>query len=733
MVISEKIKKQIDQSDYISRDLSWINFNYRVLDQAKSTDKSIIERLKFLAITASNLDEFFTIRVGSLYNYLDYHKHRIDYSGLRELPFRKVLLTRAKQLAEQQQDLYLNQLMPEFEKHGFSILMYKHLNAQEKARVMDFFESTIYPMLTPMVYDSYHTFPILGALRFVLGVVTKSVEDGVDNKKLSFIQVPVNLPRFYEIEKEDKIYFVPIEDIIRNNADYLFRNVKIQSINLFRITRNGDFTLEESDDIEANFLEELKQKLKTRRTGRVVRLEVFGRPDSWMLKVLKERWDIDDDNIFRTKKKGLIDFTGLWQIVGHRHFKDMLTEMPNMVPPVSYPEISNDNIFEVLKHRDVLLHHPYNGMEPVLNLLEHAAEDPGVLAIKITIYRLAKDSRVTAALLKAAENSKHVSVLFEVKARFDEENNLREAQRLQKAGCFVIYGFSSYKTHTKLLLIVRKEGERVTRYVHLSSGNYNESTSKLYTDLGLLTTNDVLAHDVSEFFNVITGHSMPDKYQNLITAPREMKPQLIKMIRAEAENARNGLPSGIVIKINSLQDNDAIEELYLASQAGVPIKLIVRGMCCLRPGRPGLSENIQVLSIVGQYLEHSRIYYFHNKGESQVYVGSADMMVRSFERRLESLFMITDNLLKRQVINILQYNLRDNVNSYLMREDGSYVRKIAGNEPPFNIHKELYNVHKENLQDLDLTFETEPEVEHEPVVTENGQMHDQEEVKSDLN
>ncbi|UII23914.1 polyphosphate kinase 1 [Fulvivirga ligni] len=725
MVISEKVKKQIVQSDYISRDLSWINFNYRVLDQAKNNDKSIIERLKFLAITASNLDEFFTIRVGSLYNYLDYHKQRIDYSGLRELPFRKVLLAKSKEFAEQQQQLYLNELLPKFEEQGFSIVMYKHLSHDEKERVVKYFESTIYPMLTPMVYDSYHTFPILGALRFVLGVVTKSAEDGVDNKKLSFIQVPYNLPRFYEIEKDDKIYFVPIEDIIRNHADYLFRNVKIQSINLFRITRNGDFTLEESDDIEANFLEELKQKLKTRRTGRVVRLEVFGRPDTWMLKVLKERWDIDDDNIFRIKKKGLIDFTGLWQIVGHSHFKDKHSEMPPMVPPVSYPEIKEENIFEILKDRDILLHHPYNSMEPVLDLLEQAAEDPGVLAIKITIYRLAKDSRVTAALLKAAENGKHISVLFEVKARFDEENNLREAQKLQKAGCFVIYGFSSYKTHTKLLLIVRKEGEKVTRYAHLSSGNYNESTSKLYTDLGLLTTNDVFTHDVSEFFNVITGHSMPEKYKNLITAPREMKPQLLRMIRAEAENAKKGLPSGIVIKINSLQDNDAIDELYLASQAGVPIKLIVRGMCCLRPGRAGLSENIQVISIVGHYLEHSRIYYFHNGGESKLYVGSADMMVRSFERRLESLFEITDSLLKRQVINILQYNLKDNVNSYLMKEDGSYVRKASGDDPEFNIHKEFYHVHKENLQDLDLTFDKE-------ITVEEGELFEDVVIEEDL-
>lgn len=704
MIIPEKIKKQIAQSDFISRDLSWLKFNDRVLDQAKDPNKSIIERLRFLAITESNLDEFFTIRVGSLYNYLDYNKPRIDYSGLKEIQFRQVIFTRTKQFSHQQHNLFINELMPLFEENDFSITTYKKLTIEERAKVNTYFETTIYPMLTPMAYDNYHTFPILISNRLVLGVVTRADDGSVDYKKLSFIQIPSNLPKFFEIERDEVVHFVPVEDIIRNNIKNLFRNVEVLSVNLFRITRNGDFTLEESDDIEANFLEELKKKLKTRRTGRVVRLEVSGRPDAWMMKVLKERWGIDDDNIFKIKRKSLLDFTGLGQIVNHPQFRDLRMEMPVPVPPLSYPEIHDYNILDVLNERDVLLHHPYNNIEPVLELLEKAAEDPGVLAIKITIYRLAKDSRVTAALLKAAENGKHVSVLFEVKARFDEENNLREAQRLQKAGCFVIYGISSFKTHTKLLLIVRKEGDKVTRYVHLSSGNYNESTSKFYTDLGLLTTNEVYAHDVSEFFNVITGHSMPNIYLNLITAPKDMRQQLVELIRAEADNARKGLPSGIVIKINSLQDKESIEELYAASQAGVPIKLIVRGMCCLRPGRAGLSDNIRVISIVGQYLEHSRIYYFHGNGDSKVYIGSADMMVRSFERRLESLFKITDDLLKKQIINILQYNLKDNVNSYVMHEDGSYTKKHPNAEPEFNIHKEFYNVSKDTLLDIDLNL-----------------------------
>jgi polyphosphate kinase len=531
--------------------------------------------------------------------------------------------------------------------------------------------------------------------RLLLGVVSRNPTENQNQQKISFIQIPQNLPRFYELRDGERIQFVPIEEIIRNNVHSLFRNVDIISTNLFRINRNGDFTLEESEDIESNFLEDLRIKLKTRRTGRVVRMEVEENPDPWMMRLLRIQWDLDEHNIFYTPTESLIDFSGLMQIITHREFKAQRAHLPEPIKPLNFPEHGTRDLFEVLKERDILLHHPYNSMDPVLELLEKAADDPHVLSIKITIYRVAKESRITSALLKAAENGKHVSVLFEVKARFDEENNLREAQRLQKAGCFVIYGVSSLKTHTKLLLIVRKEEEdKVYRYVHLSSGNYNESTSRLYVDIGLLTTKEVYANDVSEFFNVITGHSQPSTYRNLITSPRDMRIQLCNLVKREAENARNGIPSGVVIKLNSLQDKEFIDELYAASQAGVRIKLVVRGMCCLRPGRKGLSENIEVISIVGEYLEHSRIYYFHNAGNPKVYIGSADAMVRSFDRRIESLFLLDEEILKKQAINNLRFNLKDNVNAYIMKEDGNYVKK-QNDEPPFNIHKEFYHVTKE--------------------------------------
>lgn len=698
MLSREKVSNVIGQSNYISRDLSWLQFNWRVLDQAKDAKRSLFERLKFLAITSSNLDEFFMIRVGSLYNYIDYGKERVDYSGLREIPFRKTLLHTAQAFFKDQQDEFKIHLQPLFKLNNFTIAKPSELTDEERSDVLAYFMRTIFPMLTPMVFDGYHAFPILMNRVLIFGVVSK--DDSREGQRLSFVQIPQNLPRFFEIYRDEQIIFVPIEEIIRTEIAKLYRNVEIMSVNLFRITRNGDFTLEESDDIEADFIDEIKQKLKTRRTGRVVRIEVESGASYWMMKTLKGRWELDDDNVFVADK--MLDFTSLWQIVNHKDFRDRTPPIPPQVPPVDLPiNIKEKDIFEVLKQKDVLLHHPYNNIEPVVDLLEKASEDPDVLAIKITIYRLAKKSRITNALLKAAENGKHVSVLFEVKARFDEENNIREAQRLQKAGCFVIYGVSRYKTHTKLLLIVRKDGDRVTRYVHLSSGNYNEDTSRLYTDIGLLTTNETYAQDVSEFFNVITGHSLPSHYKYLITAPRDMRNQLIELIRHEAENARKGLPSGIMIKINSLEDKETIDELYLASQAGVPINLVVRGICCLRPGRAGLSENITVRSIVGDFLEHARLYYFHNNADPKVYGGSADMMVRSFDRRVESLFLLASEPIKQQAINMLVYNQRDNVNSYVMQENGEYYRCVTDGEA-FNIHQEFYKVTPEEINQAKL-------------------------------
>ena len=700
-VYKDRVDALIQKSVYISRDLSWLQFNHRVLDQAKNKKRTVLEKLKFIAITASNLDEFFMVRVGSLYNYIDYDKQRLDYSGLREEPFRATLLDQLQQLVKEQYKFYINEIQPKFSENNFSILNIEELTEPESVSANEYFIKTIFPMLTPMVSDAYHTFPMLMNKLLCFGVVTKEIEDGKENNKLSFIQIPQNLPRFYEIFREDEMVFVPIESIIKANIDKLFRNVSITSVNLLRITRNGDFTLEESEDLETDFIDEIKRKLKTRKTGRVVRLEVEPNASKWMLQYLSSKWDIDGYNVFEVPS--LIDFTSIWQIVNHSAFKYHLPTSKKPVKPITMRiDETDENFFNVFKERDILLHHPYNSIEPLLKLIESAAEDPNVLAIKITIYRVAKDSRITNALYKAAENGKHVSVLFEIKARFDEENNIREAKRLQDAGCFVIHGIGYLKTHTKMLLIVRKEGDKVTRYVHMSSGNYNEDTSKLYTDIGFITTKEIYAHDVSEFFNAITGHSNPQKYDYLLTAPISMRTGLISLIRQEAKNAKAGLPSGIIIKVNSLQDDKFIDALYKASQAGVTIKLIVRGICCLRPSRKGLSENITVRSIVGNFLEHSRIFYFHNNDDPKVYGGSADAMVRSFDRRIESLFLFTDERCKKETMTILDYSLKDNVNTYIMQEDGTYIKPEINNEKPFDAHKEFYKLSEEVIKDVSL-------------------------------
>ena len=687
---------QIDKSNLISRDLSWLNFNYRVLDLVKNDDRSILNRLKFLSIVASNFDEFFEVRVGSLYNYIDNNKKRIDYSGMREDPFREYLLKESKKLYKDFNNHFSNKLVSCLKKEKIIIGNIDTIDEEGRKKVKKYFKKTIFPMLTPMVFDNLHSFPILMNKVLIFGVVSKS-NDSSKKKKISFIQIPINLPRFFEYKVGDKICFIPIEKIIEKYIHKFFRSVSIESISLFRIIRNGDFTLEESEDIETNFLEELKQKLKDRKFSRVVRIEISNLFDDYLLQSLKERFKIDDFNIMRSSPDTIIDLTSLNQIIEFNEFSDLLPEYPSPINPIDIDDNVEKSIFELLSEKDVFLHHPYNSFDPVIKFLNEAADDPNVLSIKITLYRTAKNSRVIDALLKAAENGKHVSVLFEVKARFDEENNLKNGYKLERAGCYVIYGIGSLKTHTKLLLIVRREGKKVKNYAHMGTGNYNETTSRLYTDISLMTSNQKYTKDALEFFNVITGHSVPDDYENLITAPIYMRNKIIELIEGEIKNSKSGKEAKICIKINSLQDKDVINKLYEASNSGVKVCLIVRGICCLRPGRKGLSQNIEVLSIVGDYLEHSRLYYFHNLGDPIIYSGSADVMIRSFRRRIESLFKINEDQIKKQAITILNYNLRDNCNSYVLQEDGTYIKKESGNDN-FDIFKEFYSINSKRVE-----------------------------------
>ena len=688
----------INQSNLISRDLSWLNFNYRVLDQVKDKNRGVLDKLKFLSIVSSNFDEFFEIRVGSLYNYIDNNKKRIDYSGMREEPFREFLLEQCSKFFNDFNTYFSDTIITELNEKKIFIGNLDNLDEEGQKRAKKYFKKTIFPMLTPMVFDNLHSFPILMNKVLIFGVVTKT-KDSSKKKKISFIQIPVNLPRFFEYKIDDNIFFIPIEKIISKYIDKFFRSVLIESVSLFRIIRNGDFTLEESEDIETNFLEELKQKLKDRKFSRVVRIEISKSFDDYLLKSLKERFKVDDLNIMRLKSNAILDYTSLNQIIDYNEFSELLPNYPSPIKSIDMEGDNEKSIFEILSDRDVFLHHPYNSFDPVIKLLNEAADDPNVLSIKITLYRTAKNSGVIDALLKAAEKGKHVSVLFEVKARFDEENNLRNGYKLEKAGCYVIYGIGSLKTHTKLLLIVRREGKKVKNYAHMGTGNYNETTSRLYTDLSLMTSNQKYTKDALEFFNVITGHSVPDDYENLITAPIYMRDKIISLIQGEIDTSLSGGEGKICIKINSLQDKDVINKLYEASNSGVKVCLIVRGICCLRPGREGLSENIKVLSVVGDYLEHSRLYYFHNGGNPIIYSGSADVMIRSFKRRIESLFKINEEFIKKEAITILNYNLRDNCNSYELNEDGSYSKREKGKNKEFNLFKEFYLLDRNKVEE----------------------------------
>ena len=690
--------KEINKSDLISRDLSWLNFNYRVLDQVKNDNRNLLDRLKFLSIVSSNFDEFFEVRVGSLYNYIDSKKNRIDYSGMRENPFREYLLDNSKVFFDDFNSFFSNSIIPLMEKEKIFIGDLDLLDKDGIKKVKKYFKKTIFPMITPMVFDSLHSFPILMNKVLIFGVVTKSKKTS-SKSKISFIQIPQNIPRFFEYKIDSKIYFIPIENIIRKYIKTFFQGILIESVSLFRIIRNGDYTLEESEDIESNFLEELKQKLKDRKFSRVVRLDVLTNYDKKVIKELQKIFKIDDFNLMKLSKNSFLDLSSIFQIVNYNEFSELLPKYPSPIKPFDLNEIHEKSIFQILSEKDIFLHHPYNSFDPVIKLLKEAAEDPDVLSIKITLYRTANNSRVIDELLKAAENGKHVSVLFEVKARFDEENNFKNGYKLEKAGCYVIYGIGSLKTHTKLLLIVRREGKKVRNYAHMGTGNYNETTSKLYTDIGLMTSNKSYTKDALKFFNVITGHSIPDDYENLLTAPNYMKDKIISFIEKEIKNVKNGGIGKICIKINSLQDKTVINKLYDASNVGVKICLIVRGICCLRPDRKNLSENIQVISIVGDYLEHSRLYYFHNNNDPLIFSGSADVMIRSYKRRIESLFKINDEFIKKQAITILNYNLKDNMNSYVLQEDGSYKKKEFKKNNKFNIFEEFYSLNSEKIDD----------------------------------
>lgn len=654
---------------YVNRELSWILFNHRVLNEARDKTTPLFERLKFLSITASNLDEFFMIRVASLKDMVNAGYEKKDIAGLTPTEQLKALHEAIHGLVNLQYSTYNRSLLPLLEQKGLHIVRHhEHLTEEEAAYVDQYFEENVYPVLTPMAVDSSRPFPLIRNKSLNIGAMVRK-KDGKGELEFATVQVPSVLSRVVSLPSEgENKKIILLEEIIERNMPKLFLNYDIVCAHPFRIMRNADLTIEE--DEAADLLKEIEKQLKKRQWGEAIRLEVEQGIDSHLMKIIKQELSIEEQNIYEID--GPLDLTVLMKIYGLDGFSQL--KAPKYEPqPV--PELpAGCDIFQEIRKGDVLLHHPYQTFAPVVDFIRQAARDPQVLAIKQTLYRVSGNSPIIAALAQAAENGKQVTVLVELKARFDEENNIVWARMLEKAGCHVIYGLVGLKTHSKITLVVRKEEDGIRRYVHLGTGNYNDATAKLYTDIGMLTCSEVIGEDATAVFNMLSGYSEPLFWNKLSLAPLWLKDKFLYLIRREKKYAEEGKPARIIAKMNSLCDRDIIAALYEASAAGVKIDLIVRGICCLKVGIPGISENISVRSIVGNFLEHSRIFYFENDEHYEIYCGSADWMPRNLERRVEILFPVDKPELKEKLLHILQNQLDDTVKASVLLSDGTYSK-----------------------------------------------------------
>ncbi|MCI9429372.1 MAG: RNA degradosome polyphosphate kinase [Lachnospiraceae bacterium] len=670
--MAEKEKKTdfTNPKYYTNRELSWILFNTRVLNEARDKSIPLFERLKFLSITASNLDEFFMIRVASLKDMVSVHYDKPDIAGMTPQEQLEALDKATHDLVNMQYSTYTRSLLPLLEKNGLHVIQaHEDLTKAEGDYVDRYFKDSVYPVLTPMAVDSSRPFPLIRNKSLNIGALVKKKGE---NKEMEFatVQVPSVLPRIVELPSgnDGKRKVILLEEIIEKNIEKLFLNYDIVCVHPFRIMRNADLTIEE--DEAADLLKEIEKQLKKRQWGQAIRLEVEADIDKKLLKFIEKELKIKEEDIYRIA--GPLDLTFLMKMYGMEGFDHL--KKPGYIPqPV--PEMEGEgSIFEKIQKGDILLYHPYQTFNPVVEFIKQAAKDPQVLAIKQTLYRVSGNSPIIAALAQAAENGKQVSVLVELKARFDEENNIVWAKMLEKAGCHVIYGLVGLKTHSKITLVVRREEDGIARYVHLGTGNYNDATAKLYTDTGLLTCSESIGEDATAVFNMLSGYSEPLSWNKLSLAPLWLKDKFLSLIQRETEYARRGRKAKMIAKVNSLCDRDIIAALYEASSAGVKIHLIVRGICCLRVGIPGVSENIKVRSIVGNFLEHSRIFYFENDGEPEIYMGSADWMPRNLERRVEILFPVEKEELKQRVIHILDLQLKDTVKANVLTKDNVYEK-----------------------------------------------------------
>lgn len=662
--------------NFTNRELSWLEFNQRILGEARDRKNPLFERMKFLSITASNLDEFFMVRIASLKDMVNAGYKKKDIAGMTPQEQLGALNEKTHAFCEKQYTTYNRSLLPKLSEAGLEIVTFNSLSEKEEEFLEEYFHKNVYPVLTPMAIDSSRPFPLIQNKTLNIAALIKSRGEDKKEKKdydIATVQVPSVLPRVIVLPQKDggkrKCRVILLENVIEHYLDVLFLNHEIICSAPYRIMRNADLSIDE-DDAE-DLLKEIEKSLKMRQWGEVIKFEYEERMDSRLEKYLKKQFKVHPCDMYAFN--GPLDLTFLMKCYGIEGFSD-LKEKP-YTPQKNKKLRADKNIFTQIRKGDVLLHHPYESFDPIVAFIRQAAEDKDVLAIKQTLYRVSGHSPIIAALAQAAENGKQVTVLVELKARFDEENNINWARKLEKAGCHVIYGLVGLKTHCKIALVVRKEADGIRRYVHLGTGNYNDSTAKLYTDTGMFTCRDVVGEDATAVFNMLSGYSEPANWNRLIVAPIWMKKRFLEMIHRETKNAKEGKPAKIIAKCNSLCDRKIILALYEASCAGVQVDLIVRGICCLVAGKPGVSENIRVRSIVGTFLEHARIFYFYNDGYEEIYMGSADWMPRNLDRRVEIVFPVEDERIKEEIMHVLDLEFRDNVKAHILQPSGLYEKQ----------------------------------------------------------
>lgn len=666
---------------FYNRELSWLKFNLRVLKEAMGKETPLLERLKFIAISASNLDEFFMVRVAGLWSNFDSGVEKRDASGM-SVHEQLVAISQAAHEQVRTQTKSLIALMAEMDAVKLHFRRVKDLSELGKDWLEEYYREVVFPVLTPMAVDASRPFPFLANKTLNLAVELIKA-DG--EHSMGLIQVPSVLDRIVEVEPEGKRTFVFLEDIIASHCHDLFKGCHILDMVSFRVTRDSDLDLEEDDSVD--LMKEVEESLRKRKRGAAVRLEIFKTNNNRIKKFLEENLDVTEMEVYEIN--GPLDPTCFFKFIGMKGMWPWLYEPFVSQRPLELPDDSD--LFAAIRENDILLHHPYESFDPVVKLVSDAADDPQVLAIKQTLYRVSGNSPIVAALARAAENGKQVTVLVELKARFDEENNILWARRLEKAGCHVIYGLVGLKTHAKIILIVRKEDNGIRRYLHLGTGNYNDSTAKLYTDLGLMTANDEFGSDASAFFNLLSGYSEPPVWNKLVMAPLGLREKIYALIDNEIAMVRAGREGHIIAKMNSLIDQPVIQKLYEASAAGVHIDLIVRGICGLRTGIEGISDNITVRSIVGRQLEHSRIFWFANGGEEQLYLSSADWMPRNLNDRVELFFPVETEEHIHRIKALLDLYLRDNMGAHMMQSNGTY-RRVRNKLEPVSAQSTLYEM-----------------------------------------